>query len=381
MARDPAALAALLQQRLVVCVGAGGVGKTTSAAALGVAAALGGRSTAVITVDPSRRLKDALGLEELSTTPRTVALGNGAARLDALALDTKRTFDRLIARVAPSSAVAERILANRLYQELSSELGGSTEYMAMETLHELLHEERYELIVVDTPPSADVRDLLSAPLRMTELLASQAIDFLKAPAAIITGNESRLMRMTLGAVLKALESWTGLTLLRELADFVSGFEHLVDGFRARAGGIAQALHAPDASFVIVTTAEPPTIAATRVFDRDLRAGGFPIGGTIANRVYEFPPLAATAGRQVPAALREKLVANYADFAALAARDRAALESLQRDTGTPLLATLPALEEPPTSIAGLRAIAARLARAESVRRPGTAGGPPTGTVLR
>src|SRR5215470_3205736 len=123
MPHDPAALAALLRQRLVVCVGAGGVGKTTSAAVLAVAAALNGRATAVITVDPSRRLKDALGLDELSTTPRAVALGNGAARLDALALDTKRTFDRLITRMAPSSAVAQRILANRLYQELSSELG------------------------------------------------------------------------------------------------------------------------------------------------------------------------------------------------------------------------------------------------------------------
>jgi len=367
MARDPAALAALLQQRLVVCVGAGGVGKTTSAAALGVAAALVGRSTAVVTVDPSRRLKDALGLEDLSTTPRTVALGNGAARLDALALDTKRTFDRLITRMAPSSAVAQRILANRLYQEVSSELGGSTEYMAMETLHELLHEGRYELVIVDTPPSADVRDLLSAPLRMTELLASQAIDFLKAPASIITGSESRLMRMTLGTVLKALERWTGLTLLRELADFVAGFEHLVDGFRSRARDIEQALHAADASFVIVTTAEPRTIEATRTFDRELRAGGFPIAGIIANRVYEFPPLAATAGRQVPPRLREKLLANYADFAALSARDRAALAALQRDTSSALLATLPALEEPPTSIAGLRAIAAQLAGAEPESR--------------
>jgi anion-transporting ArsA/GET3 family ATPase len=359
MAIDRGALAALFRQRLIVCVGAGGVGKTTTAAALGVAAASSGYSTAVITVDPSRRLKDALGLDALSTRPRPVALGNGAAPLDALALDTKRTFDELIGRFAPSPAIAQRILANRLYQELSSELGGSTEYMAMETLHALLQEQRYDLIIVDTPPSADVRELLSAPLRMTELLASQAIDFLKAPTGIITGSESRLMRMTLGAVLKALERWTGLTLLRELSDFVAGFEHLVEGFRARARATEEALRGADASFVIVATAETATISATRAFDRELRAGGFPIAGIIANRVYDFAPLAAHAGRQAPPALRAKLIENYADFAALAARDRTTLDALQRETGTPLLAAVPILEEAPASIAGLRRIAALL----------------------
>src|SRR5262249_6003316 len=120
-------------------------------------------------------------------------------------------------------------------------------------------------------------------------------------------------------------------------------------------------------FVLVTTAHPPRTAAPRPFARERRAGGFPIAGIIANRVYEFPPLAATAGRQVPPRLREKLLANYADFAALSARDRAALAALQRDTGSALLATLPALEEPPTSIAGLRAIAAPLAGAEPESR--------------
>ncbi len=357
MPRSP--LDALLAQRLVVCVGAGGVGKTTTAAALAVAAALRGRATAVITVDPSRRLQDALGLGALSSEPRAVGLGNGAGTLDALALDTKRTFDRLIARVAPSPAVAEPILANRLYQEQSSELGGSSEYMAMEKLHELLQQGRYELIVVDTPPSADVRELLTAPLRMTELLASQAVDFLKAPASIITGSESSLMRMTLAAVLKALERWTGMTLLRELSDFVAGFEHLVDGFRARAQAIDQALRAPDTSFAIVATPEPGTIQATLAFDRELCDGGYALGGIIANRVYDFPPLAPTAGARARPALRERLLANYADFAALAERDRAALEALQAAASVPLLAVLPVLEEAPVSLAGLRRIAALL----------------------
>lgn len=356
----PAALERLLAHRLVVCVGAGGVGKTTVAATLAIAAARGGRPTAVITVDPARRLKDALGLDALAADPRPIALGEGAAPLEAMALDTKRTFDRLITRVAPSPEIAERIFANRLYQELSSELGGSAEYMAMEKLYELLALGRYATVIVDTPPSADLRELLRAPLRMTELLASQAIEFLKAPRAILTGSpESGLARATLGAVLRALERWTGLGLLSEIADFAAGFEALADGFRTRATAIEQALRAPDTSFAIVTSTEPGTIAASTSFAAELRDGGYPVGGLIANRVYRFPPLAKNAGAWAPAALRARLLTNYADFAALSARDGEALATLTRTTGLPLLAVVPALEEPPASLPALLALSARL----------------------
>jgi len=349
-------LTQLLSRRLIVCVGAGGVGKTTTAAALALAAARRGRATAVITVDPARRLKDALGLAALSGDPQPVAHGAGAAPLDALALDTKRTFDRLIERLAPSPALAERLLANRLYQELSSEVGGSHEYMAMEKLHELLQLERYDLIVVDTPPSADLRALLSAPGRMVELLASQAIDFLKAPRAILTGSpESGLARATLGALLRGLERWTGMGLLGELSDFAAGFEQLVDGFRARAAAIEAALRAPDTRFAIITSPDPATVAASLAFDAELRAGGYPVGGVIANRVHAFPPLARGAGAWAAPALRAKLRANYADFAALSARDAAALALLP----APPLAVVPVLEDPPASLAALQALAATL----------------------
>ncbi len=355
MASDRVALEALLAQRLIVCVGPGGVGKTTTAAALGMAAALRGRATAVITADPSRRLKDALGLADLRSDPHPVVLGNGAGKFEALAIDTKRTFDRLIERVAATPAAAQRILANRLYRELSGELGGSAEYMAMEKLHELLEQGRYELIIVDTPPSADARALLAAPLRMTELLASQAVQFLKAPSSIITGSESSVMRLTLSTVLKALERWTGMTLLDELADFVGGFEHLIDGFRARAQAIDAALHTAQASFVVVTTAEVNTIEATLTFAAELREVGFPVAGTIANRVYDFPAAARDTARTAPG-LRKKLLANYADFAALSARDRGALARLDGSAAAPLLAVLPVLAEAPASLAGLRHVA-------------------------
>ncbi|MFN8642298.1 MAG: ArsA-related P-loop ATPase [Candidatus Binatia bacterium] len=360
---DRDGFARLLAQRLIVCVGTGGVGKTTTAAALAVAAARRGRPTAVITVDPSRRLKDALGVDALASEPRPVPLGDGAAPLDAMALDTKRTFDRLIARVAPTPALAEHILANRLYQEISSELGGSSEYMAMEKLHELLALDRYALIVVDTPPSADVRELLTAPGRMAELLASQAVQFLKAPASILSGSpESGLARATVATLLRALERWTGLGLLGELSDFAASFEQLVDGFRARAAAIATALRAADTSFAIVTSPEPNTVAASLAFDAELRAGGYPVAGVIANRVYRFPPLAAGAASWAPDSLRAKLRANYRDFAALAHRDDAALRQLAAGTGSAPLAIIPVLEDAPASLAGLASLADRLMNA-------------------
>lgn len=342
----------LLRQRLIICLGSGGVGKTTVAAALGLAAAGMGRRTAVITVDPARRLKDALGLEELSIDPQPVRLDGRETGLDALALDTKRVFDALIERAAPTPEVAERIQANRLYQELSNELGGSTEYMAMEKLYELLHQERYDLLIVDTPPSAHARDLLGAPLRMSELVASSAVRILKTPASLLWGNEGGFGRMTLTALLKVLERWTGLHLLQELSDFAGNFEQLAEGFRMRAEDVNQALRRDDTSFVLVTTAEPNTVASCVDFHNELRDLGFPLAGVVANRVFDFPDLVGDATARYPSALRKKLLDNYADFAALSRRDRTALSKLQSETSLPVLAVLAALEEAPSSVAGL-----------------------------
>jgi anion-transporting ArsA/GET3 family ATPase len=357
----PTPLERLLGCRLVICVGAGGVGKTTTAAALGVAAALRGRSTAVITVDPARRLRDALGLAALSDEPQPVPLGAGAAPLVAMALDTKRTFDRLIARVSPTPADAERIFANRLYQELSSELGGSAEYMAMERLHELLALGRYDLLLVDTPPSTDLRALLGAPRRLLELLASHAARILKAPRSIV-GGESSPARLAVMAVLAALERWTGVDILREVSDFTAAFEQLLDGFRGRAEHISAALRASDTAFAIVTTAEPRALATSVALSVELRRDGYPLAGTIANRIYRFPSLDGGAGAWAAEPLRSKLLACYGDFLALSRRDAAALAALTAQTQAPLLAAVPMLADAPTSVAALRAVVAHLGAA-------------------
>jgi anion-transporting ArsA/GET3 family ATPase len=358
----------LLEHRLVVCVGSGGVGKTTTAAALGVAAARAGRATAVITVDPALRLKDALGLTELSVQPRRVPLPGLDAALDALALDTKHTFDALIERVAPSEEIARRIFANRLYQEVSNGLGGSAEYMAMEKLHELLHLGAYDLVIMDTPPGAHARDLLGAPVRLTELLASSAVRILKAPASILGSPETGIARAALRLGLKTLERWSGVEVLNDLSSFVADFEHLIDGFRSRAEDIERELRHRSASFVLVTTPEADTVAATIEFHRELKDARFPVAGVVVNRVHHFAPLAESAGAAYPAALRRKLSVNYADFTALTHRDAAALTQLRKKTGLPVIAVLPVLEVPPASLHGL----IRFANELTARMPGDSG---------
>jgi anion-transporting ArsA/GET3 family ATPase len=229
--------------------------------------------------------------------------------------------------------------------------------MAMEKLYELLHQERYDLLVVDTPPSAHARDLLSAPLRMSELVASSAVRILKTPASLFRGKEGGFGRVTLTALMKVLEGWTGLHLLQELSDFAANFEQLADGFRARAEDVDQALRRGDTSFVLVTTPEPNTVAACVDFYRELRDLGFPLAGVVANRVFDFPDPGVDAGARYPEPLRRKLLENYEDFNALSRRDRHALRELQTETNLPILAILAALEEPPSSVEGL----ARLTR--------------------
>ena len=354
------AIDSLLRKRLILCVGCGGVGKTTTAAALALAAARHARRAAVITVDPARRLKDALGLDGLSTEPHRVEVDE-TLHFDALALDIKRTFDSLIERFAPSAEVAQRIQSNRLYQELSDGLAGSAEYMAMEKLHELLHAHRYQTLVVDTPPSVHARDLLAAPNRLTTLLGSRAVSLLQAPSTLLSGTTSRVARLGLSTLLKALERWTGLELLHDLSDFVGGFEAMIGGFSKRADEISALLRAPATAFVLVTTPEPHTVETTIAFHRELTAGGFPVAGIIANRVLAFPrfddPAALVTAWEEP--LRHKLLLNYAELRELSRRDRRALRRLHDATGAPLLAAVPAVTDAPTSLAALQRFAHRL----------------------
>jgi anion-transporting ArsA/GET3 family ATPase len=190
---------------------------------------------------------------------------------------------------------------------------------------------------------------------MSELVASSAVRILKTPASLLWGTESRFGKLTLNALLKALESWTGLSVLQDLAEFVGNFEQLAEGFRARAEDVQLTLKREDTRFVLVTSPEPDTIDSTIQFLRELRADGFPIAGTVANRVLAFPPLGRSAGERFPPALRRKLLQNYAEYRSRSERDRKQLERLDAE-GARLMASLPELPDNAASLRGLEELA-------------------------
>lgn len=354
----PLGIDGLLDRRLILCLGCGGVGKTTIASALAVAAALRGRRTVVLTVDPAKRLKSALGLEGLDHEIHSVPLASGCS-LDAMMLDTKRMFDTLVERFAGSPERAARILHNRLYQEISNELAGSSEYMAMEKLHELATEHTYEAIVLDTPPSAHVRDLLAAPNRLLTLLASRAVRILKAPTILLNDAPSRASRAALAALLKALERWSGLPLLRDLAEFVSSFEHMLEGFARRASEIQALVRAPETALVLVTTASEETVRTTRTFCDELRGlGCFPTG-VIANQILGFSAGGFRSGARDR--LTAKLWTNYRRLHQRGIEQARTIRTLCEATGLPLLTWAPAFAHPPGSIQELKQIARVLER--------------------
>ncbi len=350
-------------RRLVLCVGSGGVGKTTTSAALGVAAARRGRRTAVLTVDPAQRLRDALGLAALDDEPHPVAI-EGGARLDAMLLDVKRTFDELVTGLASSPAQARRILDNRLYQNLSGTLAGSAEYMAVERVLRLTEAGDHDLLVVDTPPARHAVDFLDAPRRLLALLDSRAFAILKDPTSILPAAGSRLAHLVLTGVLRGLERFTGLGLVREVGDFVRIIEDLTGGLRARVAQVDALLRSEATALLCVTAPEPRLIAETEELAGALAAVRLRVHGVVVNRVLpralygaDAPTPAPLGG--VPPRLAARLAGGFADLRTLAARQEATLAPLLATAGAPLLAEVPLLTRPPGSLADLETVAALL----------------------
>ncbi len=355
------ALSPLLDtQRLIVCVGSGGVGKTTTAAALGIASAKRGRETAVLTIDPARRLRDALGITTLDGEPHRVPLGRRGVKgsLDAMVLDTKRTFDELIQRYAPTSAAAERVLTNRIYASVSTVLAGSQEYMAMERLHALAGSGDYDLLVVDTPPTQHALDFLEAPERLMALLTSRAASILQNPSLILAREGSRLAQAALSAVLRGLERFTGFEMLRDVAEFVGGLEEFSAGFQERAAAVAQFLREPATSFLLVTTAAPARVAETLAFHRELVRAGLPFAGFVVNRVLPpgllggppFPDIERASDGD--SELGHKLVELQRRFAGMVHAERAEIDRLRAAAPAALVVEVPLATDEPSSLSRL-----------------------------
>ena len=360
--RDP--LARLLdEKRILLCLGGGGVGKTTVSAALAVAGALRGRRTAVLTIDPARRLKDSLGLPELADGPVRVRLDEvGASRgeLTAMMLDAKRTFDQLVARFAPNLETARRILDNRLYQYVSGALAGSQEYMALEKLYEIATAGDYDLIVIDTPPTHHALEFLDAPTRMIDLLGSRALSYLQRPTLALFGAGSRIAQAAVETILRGLERFTGMTLLAEVADFVAGFEGMLGGFRDRADAVRRLLRDPGTAAVLVTSPEPLTVGESIGFYRELDGAGMRLGAVVVNRTVPEAVLGRSRRRrrlEIPRDLRRKLREAKRELELLADRDRRMFASLREAVGAELpIATVPAFPRDVASLEALREVA-------------------------
>jgi anion-transporting ArsA/GET3 family ATPase len=287
----PTLPALLAERRVVVVAGAGGVGKTTIAAALSLAAAERGRRVLCLTIDPAKRLFDRLGLDagsaaeqRLDPAPFAAAGLTLKGELTVVMLDTKHTFDELVRRHASSPAAAERILANEFYEYVSTQLAGTQAYMAMEKVLSVLSDERYDLVVLDTPPTADALDFLDAPGRLIETLDSPALRWLGDVFERSGRLSFNLVAQGIAFVLKTLAKLTGQGFLERLSEFVSEVNQLFGGFRERAERVSAAFRKPDFSYLLAATASPGALDEAQFFAERLRRLGLGAGGVIVNRL-------------------------------------------------------------------------------------------------
>ena len=322
--------------RIIVCCGAGGVGKTTTAAAIGLRAAERGRHVVVLTVDPARRLAQSMGLTTLDNTPRLVPGllagsgdnpgGNGAdsgGSLHAMMLDMKRTFDEIVEAHADPDRAAQ-ILANPFYQSLSSSFAGTQEYMAMEKLGQLRRADEWDLIVVDTPPSRSALDFLDAPQRLSRFLDGRLLRLLTAPAKVGGRAYLRVLNAGFGVVTGILTKILGTQVLRDVQTFVSALDTMFGGFRERAEYTYQLLRAPGTAFLVVAAPEDDALREASYFVERLDTERMPLAGLLLNRVQRLPAARLSAARSIAAAeVLQPADANGADSAAPRGEDDAA----------------------------------------------------------
>ncbi len=271
---------AIVEERsIIVCCGSGGVGKTTTAAALALEAAWRGRNACVVTIDPARRLANALGLDELTNRPTEIH-GDWRGRLHALMLDPKATFDDLVARYADTEDQAERIRQNRIYRNLTSSLSGTQEYMAAEKLYELTEEGQFDLVVVDTPPSRNALEFLDAPGRLTRFLENRVFQALMKP----TRAGLRFMGVAAHALLRTISRVAGADIVGDAVAFFQAFEGMEEGFRVRAARVREVLRQSGTAFVLVASPRPDSVDEAVHFADKLSETGMTVSALVVNRV-------------------------------------------------------------------------------------------------
>jgi anion-transporting ArsA/GET3 family ATPase len=280
------------KKEVIVCAGAGGVGKTTVAAAIGLRAAIDGKKTAVLTIDPAKRLASSLGLKDLSNEPTKVnkrkftsAGIEPKGELWAMMLDTKTTFDEVVMQYAPTPEQAERIIANRFYRNISGTLSGTQEYMAMEKLYELYGDGKYDLIVIDTPPTRNALDFLDAPRRMTDFFESKILRWFLLPYMKAGGGVMRVANVAAVTFLRVVKRIVGAEVLEDTAEFFGNLEGMYEGFKQRARDVAALLKSNVTSFVVVTSPYEDSVTEATYFAARLDESDLPFGALVVNRVH------------------------------------------------------------------------------------------------
>jgi anion-transporting ArsA/GET3 family ATPase len=367
------------EQPIIVCCGSGGVGKTTTAAVLALAGARRGRNAVVVTIDPAKRLANALGLDALSNTAHEIGrelwdpdgVAPPGGRLSALMLDTKSTFDHLVLKYSLDATQGERILENRFYRNISGVLSGTQEYMAMEKLHELHDEGGYELIVIDTPPTRNALDFLDAPARLTRLLENRLFRLVMAP----TRASFRVANFALQAFFRTVSKVIGTEVVEDLVLFFQAFEGMEDGFRQRAHRVLDLLSDEATAFVLVTAPARDAVSEAGYFAERLKAADLRISGLVVNRIHpefgaEEPDDLRTRSRTVAAEAGDDarrlgdLYANLADFIELARRERHHFDGLEASVGQVPVVRVPLLEVDVCDIASLTEVGRYLLGAAS-----------------
>ena len=367
---------------IIVCCGAGGVGKTTTAASLGVRAAQRGRRVCVLTIDPARRLAQSLGLEELDNTPRAIgSIGNDGGALFAMMLDMKRTFDEIVEQ-HDDPARAEQILENPLYQSLSSSFAGTQEYMAMEKLGQLhrdaLDKGEWDLVIVDTPPSRSALDFLDAPARLGSFLDGRFVRILLAPAKAGGKAYMKVFGGAFTLVTSSLNKVLGAQLLNDLQTLIAGLDSVFGGFRERAERTYALLQDPGTAFLVVAAPEPDALREASFFVERLQQDAMPLAGLVLNRVHTTEAPDVSAARAEGAAEELDELGDHTLTAALLrlhgatmrVRDRER-HLLTRFTGAHpdvAVASAPALPGDVHDVDGLEQMGAALASSALIPRP-------------
>jgi anion-transporting ArsA/GET3 family ATPase len=355
---------------VIVCCGSGGVGKTTTAAALAVRAAERGRRAVVLTIDPARRLAQALGLRELGNHPKPVHVAGFVPKgeLSAMMLDMRRTFDDMVLATAGPER-AQQILANPFYKTISTSFSGTQEYMAMEKLGQLAASGNWDLIVVDTPPSRSALDFLDAPQRLSTVLDGRLIKLLSGPARAGGIGIRRIVGAGFGLFAKAVSTIVGGQLLQDASAFVQAFDSTFGGFRERATATYTLLRSPGTAFLVVAAPEPDALREASYFVDRLAAEQMPLAGLVANRTH---PVVANLAPAKALAVADELTESgtaplagailrlHADRVAVASREKRLLARFTKAHPDVAVVGVPALREDVHDIDGLREIGMRLA---------------------